>query len=119
LLTSFFSFFFFSYFIPHLYLLSFPTRRSSDLIFHFLKQIQIFLNASVPVRTFLSWLCEGTSVFPDFLRAEITDKSFAFFYQIYSSLIHLVKIIRSKIKPVFPVSSQPFQIGRASCRERV
>src|SRR5699024_12171812 len=42
--------------------------------------------------------------------SEITDKSFAFFYQFYSSLIHLVKIIRSKIKPVFPVSSQPFHI---------
>src|SRR5699024_12841816 len=42
--------------------------------------------------------------------SEITDNSFAFFYQFYSSLIHLVKIIRSKIKPVFPVSSQPFHI---------
>ena len=79
-------------------------------VFHSFKQVQIFLYASVTVRAFLSRLCESSPVFPNLFRAEITDKSFPFLNQLDRGLIHLVKIVGSKIQPVLPVCSQPFYI---------
>ena len=78
--------------------------------FHFLKQLQIFLCASVSVRTLLTGFCQRSSVFPDFLRCQIADICFPFLYQLYCSLIHLLKITRRKKQTVSPVCPQPFHI---------
>src|SRR5699024_9002977 len=51
----------------------------------------------------------STSVFSDLISCKITYESFAFFYEFYSRLIHLVKVIGSP-ESLVPFKTQPSDI---------
>ena len=77
---------------------------------HLLKELQVLLNGAVPVRTLLTRLFQGASVFPHLLRRKVADERLSLLDELHRALIHPVKIIGSKIQMVAPVRSQPFDI---------
>ena len=79
--------------------------------FHLFKKLQVLFYSTVSVRALFTWFCKSSSVLTDLVCSQIADKSFAFFDQFHSSFIHLVKIVRSKEKSVFPVCTKPFYIS--------
>ena len=79
-------------------------------VFHIFKQRKIFFHASCAGRILLAGLCQRTSVLPDLLCGKIGYISLSLFDQLNSGLIHLVKIIGGKEKPVLPVCAQPLYI---------
>ena len=80
-------------------------------LFHLLEKLKILFNSSVSVWALFTWLCKCSAVFTDLICCQVAYVCFSFLDQLYSSFIHLVKIIRCKEKSVFPVSTQPFDIS--------
>ena len=78
--------------------------------FHILEQLQVLFHASVTVRAVLSRLGQSSAVLADLLCSQVTHISFSFFDQLYSCLIHLIKIVGRKEQTIFPVSPQPLDI---------
>ena len=79
-------------------------------VLHSLKQGQVLLHRAIPVRAVLSGLCEGSSVLPYLLRAQVTDIGLPLFDQLHRALVHDVKIIRGKVQ-MFPIlCTQPLHI---------
>jgi len=62
-------------------------------VFHLLKQLQIFLYASVAIWALLTWFSQGSSVLANLLCCQITNKCLSLLNQEYGILIHLIKII--------------------------
>ena len=77
---------------------------------HFTKKNQIFLYAPIPVGAVISWLCEGSSICPDFLLILTIHVGFFFFYQDDCKFMKLFKIIRCEIFPFVPVESEPLDV---------
>ena len=78
---------------------------------HIFKKLQVLFHTSVTVRAVFSRLCQSSSVLTDLIRCQVTDISFSFLDQFDCILIHLIKIIRCKVKVISPVSTQPFDVG--------
>ena len=78
---------------------------------HLLKKLQVLFYSTVSVWALFTWFCKSSSVLTDLVCSQVADKCLAFFDQLHSGLIHLVKIIRSKEKSVLPVSTKPFDIS--------
>ena len=78
---------------------------------HLLKKLQVLFYSTVSVWALFTWFCKSSSVLTDLVCSQVADKCLAFFDQLHSGLIHLVKIIRSKEKSVFPVCAKPFYIS--------
>ena len=77
---------------------------------HLLKQPQVLIYRTLPVRAVFSGLGQGPPVCPDLLRRQVADICPAFLDQPDGAFIHLVKIIRREIQAVFPVRSQPSDV---------
>ena len=78
---------------------------------HLLKKLQVLFYSTVSVWALFTWFCKSSSVLTDLVCSQVADKCLAFFDQLHSGLIHLVKIIRSKEKSVLPVCAKPFYIS--------
>ena len=79
-------------------------------ILHVLEEFQVLFHRAVPVGRILTGLCQGSPVFPDLLRGKVTDKCLALFDQGHGCLIHLIEVIRRKIKTVVKLRPEPSDV---------
>ena len=78
---------------------------------HALKKGQVLFRGTVPVGAFLPRLCQGPPVFPDLLGVEIIHIGFSLPDQPERELIELLKIVGGIVLPIFPVKTEPTDIG--------
>ena len=91
----------------HVYLSAQHPRALFKLTFsHPHKELQVFLNASVPEGRVLSGLCQRAPILPHVLSVLIINIGFACLDKIYRPPVKLIKVIRGVAK-VGPFESEP------------
>ena len=78
---------------------------------HGFEKLQVLFYASITVRAFFARLRQGSTVGSDFFRRQVTDESFSFFNELDRRFVHGFKVIGSKEQAVFPVCTQPLDVG--------
>ena len=73
------------------------------------EQIEVFFDRTIAIRTYCR-MGQITAIFPHLIRAELADVCQPFFNQADSQLVHGFKIVRSKVKILAPVKTQPADI---------
>ena len=76
---------------------------------HLLKQFKALLNRTVAVGTLCARLCGGALLLCYLLGALLVNVGLALFYEFYSEVPQLVKIVRCVVY-ISPVESQPFNV---------
>lgn len=74
---------------------------------HFLKEVEIFFYGAVSVRAVFSGFGEGTSIFPDLFRGQVTDIGVCLFYQLEGVFIHLLEVVGGVEESVLEVETEP------------
>jgi len=78
---------------------------------HALKKGQVLLRGTDSVRALFPRLCQGPPVFPDLLCTEIIHIGFPLQDQPHGEFIELLKIVGGIVLPIFPVKTEPTDIG--------
>ena len=79
-------------------------------VFHFRKELQVLLNAPVPVGAVPAGLLERSSVLADLFRREVAHKGQSLFDQKNCLLVHDLKIVGSKVKVLAEIRAEPQNI---------
>ena len=77
---------------------------------HLLKEREVLLNRSVPVRALLSRLCKRAPVFSYLIRSELAYESLALLDEFDCSVIHRVEIVGSP-ELLVPLESEPVDVS--------